>query len=113
MIPSCEDCMAEEKPKPINLRLSEKADNLLRKSLRRKGDLTRRFHDAVLSANWDEVEVVTRRKTYQAFMETSIPMEPELYEKLKECARKRGVEISALIDALIIAYYSHDQHRDD
>jgi hypothetical protein len=53
MIPSCEDCMAEEKPKPINIRLSEKADDLLRKSLRRKGDLARRFHDAILNTDWD------------------------------------------------------------
>ena len=105
--------MAEEKPKPINLRLSEKADNLLRKSLRRKGDLSRRFHDAILNTDWDEVEVLTRRKTYQVFMETSIPMEPELYEKLKEHARKRGIEISALIDAVIIAYYSHDRRGDN
>lgn len=112
MIPSCEDCMAEEKPKPINIRLSEKADDLLRKSLRRKGDLARRFHDAILNTDWDEVEVATRRKTYQAFMETSIPMEPELYEKLKEHARSRNLEVSALIDSIIIAYYSPDPSPD-
>lgn len=104
--------MAGEKPKPINMRLSEKADNLLRESLRRKGDLTKRFHDAILNTDWDKVEVVTRRKTYQAFMETSIPMEPELYEKLKEHAQNRNIEVSALIDSIIIAYYSPDPPQD-
>lgn len=105
--------MAGEKPKPINMRLSEKADNLLRKSLKRKGDLARRFHDAVLNTNWDKVEVVTRRKTYQVFMETSIPMDSELYEKLKEHARSRNIEVSALIDSIIIAYYSPDPAHDE
>jgi len=98
--------MAVKAWKRVNVKLSEKADALLRQSLRRKGDLTRLFHEALTNTNWDEVEVVSRRKTYQVFMETSVGMTGEFYEKLKEYAQKRDVEVSALIDAILIAYYS-------
>jgi len=102
--------MAKDEWKRVSLSLSEKADNLLRTVARRKGDLSECLRTAILNTNWDEVELVKRRKTYQNFLRTSFAISVPVYEKLKECARNRGVEVSVLIDAIIIAYYSrpHD-----
>jgi hypothetical protein len=102
--------MPEDEWKRISLSLSEKADNLLRTVARRKGDLSERLRTAILNTNWDEVELVKRRKTHQKFLRTSFAISVPVYEKLKESARNRGGEVSVLIDAIIIAYYSrpHD-----
>ena len=102
--------MTEADWKRVSVSLSEKADNLLRTVARRKGDLSEGLRTAILNTNWDEVELVKRRKTYQKFLRTSFAISVPVYEKLKECARNRGVEVSMLIDAIIITYYSrpHD-----
>ena len=100
--------MSREGKKEIKLRLGEKADILLRQNLQRRGDLTKRFIQALSGTNWDKVEIPRRRKTYQQFFHTSIYVRPELHLELEKYAEKRGVEMSALIDAIIIAYYSHE-----
>ena len=100
--------MGREGKKEIKLRLGEQADILLRQNLQRKGDLTERFIQALSGTNWDKVEIPRRRKTYQHFFHTSIYVRPELHLKLKEYAESRGVEMSALIDAIIVVYYSQE-----
>ena len=98
--------MTEADWKRVSVSLSERADNLLRTVARRKGDLSEGLRTAILNTDWDEVELVKRRKTYQKFLRTSFAISVPVYEKLKECARNRGVEVSMLIDAIIITYYS-------
>jgi hypothetical protein len=98
--------MSEQEWKALTVKLSRQADELLRQNLRRRGDLSRRFTEALENTDWDSVEAVSRRKTYQAFFETSIAVSPALYQRLKEYALKREVEISPLIDAIIVSYYS-------
>mgnify|MGYP000903944724 FL=1 len=98
--------MTEQEWKSLNVKLSQQADELLRQNLRRRGDLSRRFAEALQNTVWDSVDVISRRKTYQPFFETSIAVSMTLYQELKEYALKREVEISPLIDAIIIAYYS-------
>jgi hypothetical protein len=110
MPPPGEGSMTREEWKRVNVNLSERADTLLRKNLRRKGDLTRLFNEAVLNTNWDELGTVRRRRTYQEWKETSLGMTSELHERLKRYAKERGIEFSALIDAIIISYYSQE-HR--
>ncbi|MGO9376034.1 MAG: hypothetical protein ACLQBD_28625 [Syntrophobacteraceae bacterium] len=102
--------MTEADWKRVSVSLSENADNLLRTVARRKGDLSEGLRTAILNTNWDEVELAKRRKTYQKFLRTSFAISVPIYEKIKECARNSGVEVSMLIDAIIITYYSrpHD-----
>jgi hypothetical protein len=98
--------MTEQEWKSLNVKLSQQADELLRQNLRRRGDLSRRFTEALQNTVWDSVDVISRRKTYQPFFETSIAVSMTLYQELKEYALKREIEISPLIDAIIISYYS-------
>ncbi len=101
--------MAEEQWKSVGVRLSAKADSLLRSAARRKGDIGELLRTAIVNTNWDEVELVQRRKTYQAFWKTSFLISEQLYEELKQHARKRGVEVSVLIDGIVVSYYSRKQ----
>lgn len=103
--------MSEEKRKRVDVRLSEKADYLLRAAGWRKGDLSQGLRKAILDTDWDRVEVLKRRRTSQRFLRTGFSIDPEVYEKLKECAKTRGVEVSGLIDAIIISYYSQSRNN--
>lgn len=98
--------MTEQESKFLNVKLSKQADELLREGMRRKGDLSKRFAEALQNTEWDSVEVVSRRRTYPELFETSIAVSTALHRRLKEYALKRGVEISPLIDAIIVSYYS-------
>jgi predicted RNA-binding protein YlxR (DUF448 family) len=97
--------MAEEEWKRVSVRLSEEADNLLRLVSRRKGDLGEALRKAILNTDWEKVQLAKRRKTFQRFWRTSFTINAPVYEKLKESARKRGVEVGVLIDAIIVSYY--------
>jgi hypothetical protein len=101
--------VAEEQWKSVGVRLSTNADSLLRSMARRKGDIGELLRTAIVNTNWDEVELVQRRKTYQPFWKTSFLISDQLYEELKQHARKRGVEVSALIDGIVVSYYSRKQ----
>ena len=98
--------MAEEDWKRVSVRLSEEADNYLRLVSRRKGDLGEALRKAILNTDWDQVQLVKRRKTFQSFWRTSFTINAPVYEKLKKCAQDRGVEVSVLIDAIVVSYYS-------
>lgn len=104
--------MEEEDWKRISITLGKRADTLLRaRGLRRRGDLSKFFREALTNSNWHEADVVTRRKTYQPFYKTSVSIPVKLYESLKQCARERAVEIGALIDAILISYYSRPRGK--
>jgi hypothetical protein len=92
--------------KHLNVYLSDKADSLIRDRMRRKGDLTKLFHEAAENTNWDLLEIPKRRKTFQTFHQTSIAMTDTFHKKLKDYAKKNKIEVSALIDAIIIFYFS-------
>ncbi len=101
--------VVEEHWKSVGVRLSAKADGLLRSVARRKGDIGELLRTAIVNTNWDEVELVQRRKTYQAFWKTSFLISEQLYEELKHHARKRDVELSVLIDGIVVSYYTRKQ----
>ena len=98
--------MTEEEWTRVSASLSEKADELLRSKLRRKGDIGERFRKAISGTDWDTLEILKRRKTLQAWRVTGFTIQRRVYDKLRLAANKRGVEISALLDAIIISYYS-------
>lgn len=101
--------VAEDRWKSVGVRLSAKADGVLRSVARRKGDIGELLRTAIVNTNWDIVELVQRRKTNQAFWKTSFLISEQLYEELKQHARKRGVEVSVLIDGIVVSYYSGKQ----
>lgn len=98
--------MSEQEWMSLNINLSKQADQLLRQNLHRRGDLSKRFAEAVQNTDWDSVEVFSRRRTYQEFFKTSIIVSAALYQRLKDYALKREIEIGPLIDAIVISYYS-------
>jgi len=102
--------MSKEEWKRISLTLTEEADGLLRQDLKRRGDLGKRFNEAVTNTNFAEITVPLYRKRGQRFYATSIAMPVQVINKLKEHARRRGVPISALVDAIIISYCSKESH---
>ncbi|MDA8307714.1 MAG: hypothetical protein M0Z81_12900 [Deltaproteobacteria bacterium] len=46
-----------------------------------------------------------RRLTGGVWKRSVFAIDMVVYENLKKCARKRGVELTVLIDAIIISYY--------
>ena len=89
--------------KVVCLRLSVKADDLLREHLVRKGDVSRRVNEAVQGTDLEHVAVVPRGKApgsgRETFMNTSVKF-------LARVAKAKGVSASALIDAVLVQFFS-------
>ncbi len=96
--------MPDESWKHIGVSLSEEEDAALRQNLRGKGDLSKRFREALQNPNWCEVPLMRRRLTGGVWKRSAFAIDMVVYENLKKCARKRGVELAVLIDAIIISY---------
>ena len=92
------------------LRLSQKADKLIRKRLERKGDVSRLVNQAVLSTNLNEIPVTPRDNTPGSgrdnFYSTSVVFDPSAYEKATKAASNKKVSATVLIDTAIINFYS-------
>jgi hypothetical protein len=104
--------MAEEKWKRVDVRLSDAADQVMRTALLgRRGDISEGIRRAILSTNWDDIQIVKRRGMRQRFWRTSFLISLPVYENLKEFAQKKNTDVSTLIDAIILSYYSrpHDE----
>lgn len=95
--------------KRLSLNLTETADSLLRTAVQRKGDISEKFREAAQNTNWEELEIRGFRKREEGIIQTSATIEISLYESLKEHAKKRKVPVSALIEAIIISYYSRQE----
>lgn len=96
--------------KVVCLRLSVKADDLLREHLVRKGDVSRRVNEAVQGTDLEHVTVVPRGKApgsgRETFMNTSVKFLPGVYEEAARVAKAKGVSASALIDAVLVQFFS-------
>ena len=81
--------------KVVCLRLSVKADDLLREHLVRKGDVSRRVNEAVQGTDLEHVAVVPRGKApgsgRETFMNTSVKFLPGVYEEAARVAKAKGV----------------------
>lgn len=92
------------------IRLSIKANNLVRKHFKVKGDLARLIVTAIKGTDWGSVEVKSRNlgrsKVKPEYKTTSIVMPAVLHEELTEYAEERDHSVSALIDAIVLDYYS-------
>lgn len=93
----------------VPLNLTETADALLRTVVQRKGDISEKFREAAQNTNWEALEIRGFRKSHESIIQTAATVETSLYESLKEHAKKRRVPLSALVDAIIISYYSRGQ----
>lgn len=93
--------------KRLSLNLTETADSLLRTAVHRKGDISEKFREAAQNTNWEELKIRGFRKREEGIIQTAATIEASLYESLKEHAKKRKVPLSALVEAIIISYYSH------
>lgn len=101
--------MNPEAVKLVTVRLSERADRLLRKKVERKGDVSRLISDAIAATDFAAIEVTPRKRQpgggRQTFITTSVKLVPEVHEALAATAKLRGVSTSALLDAIIIGFY--------
>lgn len=92
------------------VRLSNKADKLLRKRLERKGDVSRLVNQAVLSTNLRQIAVERRDNApgsgRENFYNTSVVFEPLAYEKAMKAASAKKVSATVMIDTAIINYLS-------
>lgn len=102
--------MAETPPaKLVMLRLSEKADKLIRKKVERRGDIHRLVNDAIQAVDYTKLHVESRNRPpgsgRQVFITTSVKLDPVEYEDIAESAKNKNVSASALLDAIIIKHY--------
>jgi hypothetical protein len=91
------------------IRLSIKADTLVRKKFERRGDLARLIVEAVRNTDWDSVDVESRNlgrsKIKPQYKTTTIAMPIELHQALADFARNGSHSVSALVDAIVIRYF--------
>jgi|SRR6185437_514385 len=92
------------------IRLSTKANGLVRKRFKARGDLSRLIVEAIRETNWRSVEVKSRNlgrsKVKPSYVTTTITMPAEVHEDLTDFAEVQECSVSALIDALVLDYYS-------
>ena len=105
----------EESIQLVTVRLSERADRMLRNRVQRKGDISRLIGDAIRAADFQKVHVIPRKRQAgvprQKFATTSVKFEKTVYRDLSGHAEKRGVTASAFLDAIIIEHYSEIEAR--
>ena len=91
------------------IRLSTKADTLVRKRFERRGDLARLIVEACRNTNWEAVDVESRNlgrsKIKPTYKTTTIAMPRDLHEGLTDFAKTRDHSVSALVDAIVIRYF--------
>lgn len=91
------------------IRLSIKADTLVRKKFERRGDLARLIVEAVRNTNWETVDVESRNlgrsKVKPQYKTTTIAMPLDLHGELTDFARLGNHSVSALVDAIVIRYF--------
>ena len=100
-------------PKTVRvLRLSKHADEVLRRHVSRKGDVSTTVNHVIESVDLNNLDVHQRGKSPGSGREevfaTSVKFDTSTYEKATEAAAKRKVSATALIDAAIIAYYADE-----
>lgn len=108
--------MNPEAVKLVTVRLSERADRLLRKKVERKGDVSRLISDAIAATDYGAaIEVAPRKRQpgggRQNFIVTSVKFVPEVHEALAAAAKARGVSTSALLDAIICGFYGSSKPK--
>lgn len=110
--------------KLYTLRLSPKADNLLRKHVRRRGDVARLIIEAVDGTDLESITAESRWSRSQKdaeYINTSIHIPLSRVGELVEVAKQKKVSVTALIEAAIIGFYtgrdealaSEDEDRED
>ena len=92
------------------MRLSITADRLLRAHAKRKGDVSKLVNKAIESTDLNTINVKPRNKVpgsgREEFMSTSATFSEKVYEEISTIAEKKDVSATALIDAVIINFYS-------
>lgn len=101
--------------KLVTVRLSERANRLLRKHVSTKGDVSRAISDAIEATDYQSIAVTPRTRQpgggRQKFMVTSVKFVPETHEALAAAAEARGVSTAALLDAIIIGHYGNTKPK--
>lgn len=93
-----------------SLRLSQKADKVLRARVGRKGDVSSRVIEALTGTDLRAVDVAPRVKTpgsgRETFFATSVAFDRAFYENVSAIAIERNVSTASLIDAAVVSFYS-------
>lgn len=96
--------------KLVCLRLSLTADRLLRAYVKRKGDVAKLVNKAIVNTDLGAINVSPRNKLpgsgREKFMYTSAIFLAEVYKEIATAAKKKDVSATALIDAVIVNFYS-------
>lgn len=98
-----------------SLRLSQRADSVLRAHVGRKGDVSSRVIAALSETDLHSVEVAPRVKApgsgREVFFATSVAFERSFYERISAIAAERNISTASLIDAAVVAFYSRKRKR--
>lgn len=93
-----------------SLRLSQKADKVLRARVGRKGDVSSRVIEALTGTDLRAVDVAPRVKTpgsgRETFFATSVAFDRAFYDSVSAIAIERNVSTASLIDAAVVSFYS-------
>lgn len=98
-----------------SLRLSQKADKLLRAHVERKGDVSIRVVAALTGTDLRTVEVAPRLKApgsgREIFFATSVEFDQALYDAVVAIAQERDVSAVSLIDAAVVSFYAKKRRQ--
>lgn len=98
-----------------SLRLSQKADKLLRAHVERKGDVSMRVVAALAGTDLRAIDVAPRVKApgsgRETFFATSVEFDQALYDAVAAIAQERDVSTVSLIDAAVVSFYAKKRRQ--